>query len=270
MLVQYFGGKSTLAKKLIPILNHAPHYVYGLPFGGSAQSLWFKDRVRIEYYNDKDNRVVNMLTVVRERPGELKALLGLTPYSKHEFGQCKEISPDPVEDARRTFVLLNQGSNGRLSDPHWHNPSYINPHQGSRPQYFRNKQNDIMTAARRLCKVTITNGSAMELIEMLNYSGVLLYLDPPYLPEKRTPVKYSHDMTREEHMVMLKAIKDHNAYIVLSGYDNDLYNGILGHWYKVDLGETATRGSVNGEATKKKECLWLNYAPPKSVQLKLI
>ena len=50
--------------------------------------------------------------------------------------------------------------------------------------------------------------------------------------------------------------------VVLSGYDNDIYNRLLDNgWHKVLLGEYAKRGQKTneGELSKGEEFVWVNY-----------
>lgn len=85
----------------------------------------------------------------------------------------------------------------------------------------------------------------------------LLYLDPPYMPETRTSnAKYDFEMTVEDHMRLLKAIKNlpSGVFAILSGYKNKLYEQQLSGWWSKDF-QAMTRGGV------RTETVWCNFKP---------
>lgn len=90
------------------------------------------------------------------------------------------------------------------------------------------------------------------------YCKSLLYLDPPYMPETRTSnACYEHEMTEADHKRLLLAAKQHDpesVKIIISGYDNPLYNEMLKGWWRKDF-QAMTRGGV------RTETIWLNYQP---------
>lgn len=86
----------------------------------------------------------------------------------------------------------------------------------------------------------------------------MIYLDPPYLKETRKskyPI-YQYEMDRDQHERLLKAIINRNEYIMISGYNSDLYRFFLADW-RVETFQTMTRGG--SVAT---EHLWMNYPEP--------
>lgn len=65
---------------------------------------------------------------------------------------------------------------------------------------------------------------------------------------------YKHEMTYKEHIELLEVLKNHPGKVLLSGYDNELYNNILEGWKKVQT-DTLAEGGL-----KRTETLWMNYA----------
>lgn len=84
------------------------------------------------------------------------------------------------------------------------------------------------------------------------------YLDPPYVPSTRTSnARYDHEMTEGEHIALCEAIKPLNdIHIILSGYDNQIYNELLDGWWVTEF-QAMTRGGVRTEK------LWCNFIPSK-------
>lgn len=76
---------------------------------------------------------------------------------------------------------------------------------------------------------------------------------PPYLHETRKNYLYKHEMSDQEHEELLSAIVNHKGKILISGYENDMYNYCLKGWKKVYKKTTAEKG------LKRTEVLWMNY-----------
>lgn len=94
---------------------------------------------------------------------------------------------------------------------------------------------------------------ALDLIGRYNHNNVLLYVDPPYVLGTRTGKIYKHEMTDEDHEQLLKLLLQHSGTVMLSGYDNELYNDYLNGWSRCEFKTTAQRG------LPRTEVLWLNF-----------
>lgn len=110
----------------------------------------------------------------------------------------------------------------------------------------------IAAVAERLKGVQIENQPAIDLIKRYSRQNVLIYADPPYLLSTRTTSSYKHEMTDQEHMDLLEALSEHPGPVLLSGYENDLYNDQLRGWRKEYKVAKAEGGA------KRKEILWIN------------
>lgn len=100
--------------------------------------------------------------------------------------------------------------------------------------------------------VQIENQDALTLIKKYNHDDCLIYADPPYVLETRTKRHYAHEMTDTQHEELVKELNNHSGYVLLSGYDNDLYNDILKGWSKA----TIKNQTVTGK--NKQEVLWIS------------
>ena len=60
---------------------------------------------------------------------------------------------------------------------------------------------------------------------------------------------------------MLDVLLAHKGPVLLSGYDNDLYNDRLRGWHRE---ETTSR---NMSAAKTQEILWMNFEPQRQMNL---
>ena len=104
---------------------------------------------------------------------------------------------------------------------------------------------------------------------LLENPSAWIYLDPPYLESLRSDSKlYACDMPDvEDHIDLLKAIRNAKAKIVLSGYwsgrddGSDLYDYYLlpYGWHRHLLGEFS-KGCEKGDSKSKgAEWIWTNY-----------
>ncbi len=106
----------------------------------------------------------------------------------------------------------------------------------------------------RLKEVQIENRPAVEVIKRFNHQNVLIYADPPYVLSTRTGKSYKHEMTDADHIKLLEALLQHTGPVVLSGYENDLYNSCLEGWDKYQVNTTAEKG------LHRIETLWIKEA----------
>ena len=115
----------------------------------------------------------------------------------------------------------------------------------------------IAEVCERLKEAQIENIDAIELIRRYNDENTLIYCDPPYLQSLRKKNMYAHEISEEYHIELLKVLKESKSKIVLSGYDNQLYNNALIGWNTDEKKTTAQMGK------HRVEKLWLNfeYAP---------
>lgn len=244
------------------IMSYIPeHKVYLEPFCGSCAVLLNKVPVRHETINDIDGLVVNFFRACRDYPEELARAITLTPFARQEYesimeakgGDQIQITGDCVEDARRFAVRCAQGFGSKLAcRVGWKNTKHsAGP---SNPKIWSKLPDTIAHIAKRLKDVQIECKDAVGLIKAYNASNCLIYADPPYLGETRGGKLYRYEMMeKEEHKRLLDALKAHMGPVILSGYDNDLYNGELQGWTKAQK-----RGHANNAAART-ETLWMNF-----------
>ncbi len=249
-ILKYPGAKNRLAPWICEYIPK--HNVYLEPFAGSLAVLFNKERCHIETVNDLNGEVVNFFRVLRDHTKELRELIELTPYSREEYDQAYQEVEDSVERARRFcvrcwmgFGCANLYHNGFKSGQQTNSP---NPARA-----WAGLPKTMEQAADRLRGVQIENLQALELISRYDTSDVFIYADPPYLHSTRKNYLYKHEMSDREHEKLLKLLVEHPGKVLLSGYDNDLYNAMLNGWNKVQKNTLAEGGR------KRTETLWMNY-----------
>lgn len=253
-ILKYPGAKWKISEWII---SHFPkHKVYCEPFFGSGAVFFNKPQSYIETINDIDGNIVNLFRVCRESPGELARLIEFTPFSREEFIKCYDESDDHIEQARRTLVRYHQSfGSANCSKKSWKNSQKFSSPQTAK--IWNCLPNTIMETCERLKDAQIENIDAIELINRYNDENTLIYCDPPYLQSLRKRNIYKHDVSDEYHIMLLETLKKSKSKIVLSGYDNSLYNNMLADWFTDEKKTTAQMG------LKRIEKIWLNFQAEK-------
>lgn len=258
--MKYPGAKNRIAPWII---DHIPeHSVYVEPYFGSGAVFFNKKPCKIETINDLNSDVVNYFKVLRDNANELIRLLELTPYGRDEYNNAYDISDNDtdIEKARKFVVKCFMGfgcsnlyKNGFRSSQQTNSPHTT--------KAWNELPETLKKATIRLKNAQIENLSAIEVINRYNTEDVFIYADPPYLLDTRKGYLYKHEMTDEQHIELLELLAKHPGKVMISGYENDLYNGILKGWEKAYKNTTAEKG------LQRQEVIWMNYEVNKQINL---
>lgn len=265
-VLRWHGGKWRLAPW---ILSHFPrHRTYVEPFGGAASVLLRKARSYAEVYNDLDDEVVGLFRVLRDpaAAARLSEVLRLTPFARTEFLAAYEPTDDAVERARRLIVrsYMGFGSNAHASQAKGHRSTGFRAssnRSGTTPAHdWINYPDALARIVERIAGVVIENRAALDIIAQHDGANTLFYIDPPYLPETRSPANkydlkwrmYRHELSRDDHAALLDRLRAVEGMVVVSGYADPLYDDVLAGWRRVEK-ETFADG-----ARRRLEILWLN------------
>lgn len=255
-VLKWAGAKWKHVKKIIDIIPE--HKVYIEPFFGSGAVFFNKCECNNSILNDLDSNVVNLFRVIRHNAEELALAIELTPYSREEYLSCyddNEYDSD-IEKARKFLVRSNMARGvTQYYRPGWRFAGLkesLNKKARITREWNRLPES-ILEASQKLKDAEIENIDAIKLIKKYNHSDCLIYIDPPYLLSSKHHKYYNFEMSDAEHIELLETIREHQAKIIISGYDNDLYDKYLDGWEKISF-KAVTEG-----ATKKTECLWVNY-----------
>lgn len=251
-VLKYPGAKNRLAPWICEYIPE--HKVYLEPYFGSGAVFFNKVPARIETLNDLDENVVNYFQVVREKSDKLAEQLEMTPYSRDEYYRaCEFNSKDSdIEKARKFAVRCWQGfgcsnlyRNGFRSSQQSKSPHTTKEWSGI-PERIR-------LASERLKNAQIENLPATEVIKRYDTSDVFMYVDPPYLHGTRKNYLYKHEMKDDAHVELLELLVSHPGKVLLSGYNNEMYNDMLQGWNRVQKKTQAEAG------IPRVETLWMNY-----------
>ena len=257
--LRYHGGKFRMAPFILPFFPE--HQCYVEPFGGAASVLLQKNRSYAEVYNDLDSDIVNFFRVLRDPAlsAQLESTCQLTPYAREEFEQAYEPARDPVERARRTVVRAQMGfgSAGASKEATGFRIDTKREYGTAMMDWLRWPQ-VIQALCQRLQGVLIENRPAIDVMRQHDAPNTLHYVDPPYLHGTRVMRGlryYRHELSDAEHETLLEVLLALQGYVLVSGYDSELYHDHLKGWrvYRTRSRIAASRGG--GVRT---EVLWVN------------
>ncbi len=258
----YYGGKTTLAQRIVDLLPDHRHYVE--PFAGSLAVLLAKPPSRMETVNDLDGALMTFWRVLRDQPNELMRVCALTPHSRAEHQDAYDFAaaPDDLERARRVWICLTQGRGNTLRRTGWRHfqdPGRRGP--TSMPDYLTSYVNRMRGAAARLARVSLEARDAVDVIDDYGrHTDVLIYADPPYLGSTRSSRQYLVEMSHDvEHQTLAEALHACRATVVLSGYDSPLYAELYAGWHRREFSAYTGQGNHSAERNDRRtEVLWSN------------
>lgn len=288
-VLRWYGGKWRIAPWIISMFP--PHSTYVEPFGGAASVLLRKPRAYAEVYNDLDDWVVNLFRVLRNEhdAARLIAQLELTPFAREEFEASAELANSPIGDAVEMARLLivrsfmgfganahNGRSTGFRSNTH-HGRSgdfYGGGNRSSKRNCkglahdWANYPAALAFVVERMRGVTIESRDACEVMAQHDSDGTLHYVDPPYLPETRSPANkhdlkyraYRHELTKQDHIRLLECLRNLIGFVVLSGYASHVYDDALSDWHRSE------RKTFADGARPRTEVIWINPACAAAIQ----
>lgn len=260
--LKYPGGKWNIAEW---ILAHMPaHRMYVEPFFGSGAILFNKPTAKIEILNDLDSRVVNLFRVIRENPDELAAAVDMTPWSRKEYYAACEVSPDPVEDARRFLVRCWQAFGTKIVHRTGWRSDALDTSQPRTKTWGRLPER-IFAAAMRLKPCYIERRPAVDVIRKYSQTEALIYADPPYLLSTRSCSYYAVEMTDDEHAELLAALIGHPGPVLLSGHESEMYRETL----VAKLWSTRRRTVYAEKGRIREEVLWINPVADEALHRRL-
>lgn len=266
----YYGSKHRLASQIIKYLP--PHNAWVEAFCGSAAITLAKPPAPIEVINDMDDQIVNLFKQLRDNQEELCRVIALTPYAKaeHTLAREHEEGISPLEKARRFLVatmMTVNGANGGKSSGFSFSLSYSRGGHEARVNRWYNLPKRLEQVAERLKTIRIENRDAREIIEMFSdRPATLIYLDPPYNIARKQ--RYNVDVVDEDfHYDLLSKCVNSRSMILISGYDNELYNSLLTTergWTKKYI--SAYTRDTTGKDYPRTEVLWGNGIYSKAIK----
>jgi DNA adenine methylase len=263
----YFGAKKRLALCIAKMLP--PHNAWVEAFCGSAAVTMAKAPSPIEIINDADSQIVTVFQQLRENPDELIRLIEFTPYARSEFDNAyiENRTTNKLEQARRFLVASMMTINGAIGQRETgvqhsgfsYSQSYARNGHEARVSRWNSMPERLRRVVERLKQVRVEDRDGRELFRMfLNRPASLIYLDPPYLMHRDHGYRVDAN-EKEFHIELLELCLRAKCMVLVSGYNNELYNSYLTkeRGWRRQVIETHTR-TTNGKDLTRNEVLWKN------------
>lgn len=259
--LRYHGGKFRLAPWCMQFFP--AHRIYTEAFGGAAGVLLRKPRAYAEVYNDLDGDVVNFFRVLRDPAlcAQLVQACALTPYARDEFDLAWEPTEDAIERARRTAIRAQMGfGSAGATKGSTGLRTYTKSKHTTAQMDWLTYPDAIAAAGQRFAGVLIENRPAIDVLQQHDTPETLHFVDPPYVHDTRvlrSQGGYRHELSDDDHEDLLQAVLELEGFVVLCGYDSEIYNHRLADWEKhsTDAPISSGRGTA-----MRQEVVWLNPA----------
>ena len=275
--IAYFGGKSLLASRFLPLFPDHKRYVE--VFGGGGSMLFAKPVSEIEVYNDLDDALYDFFTVLADTKlfAKFKRAVEALPVSRRLHVHCFKTwqrETKLVERVAKWYIGMRQGFAGRLTESWGYAVTY--GHSGKTQSVLRwlNAIDRLPEIHARLQGVQIDNRDFRQVLTAYDLPDTFFYLDPPYVKSTRRSGEYRCEMTDEDHRDLVARLLELEGFVLLSGYASDLYRPLeKAGWQRREFNVTcAAAGRVRGSGMKGKgsvkdkqrrvEVVWANYQLP--------
>ncbi len=210
--LRYPGSKSKVLKRLKPYF--VEHKEYREPFAGSGAIFFGKPKADINWLNDKDENVANLLMSIRDNPEQLCEMIMEHHPSVSLWKHLKQYTPQNYIESAFRFLFLNRtnysgiikanpiggiGQNSQYKiDCRW------NPEELCRR---------IHSCSRKLQETNITSTDYSEIIQA-DGNDVLMIIDPPYYVKGKD--LYSVFMSPQEHKNLSEMLRYSNHKFLLT------------------------------------------------------
>lgn len=263
--IRYFGSKGNFYKKILDFFPNKEDYnIYIEPFGGSYTCGLMADLPEkvCEIYNDLEDNVYSLYKVISDKDlfPLFKERCGLITYNDTFRGEFKEkLKNNDLNIIVRAFYFfyVNRTSHNGIGG--FSMNTSIRRNISKSVSDLLSTIDNLPELHQRLSKVLVCNKNGIDLIERYNTENVFLYCDPPYVQSTRSSnTKYLVEMDDDTHKQFLDACIKSKAKILISGYDNEIYNKLNDNGFEKISFEIHTTTGTH-EPKVKTETVWKNY-----------
>jgi len=256
-IIKYYGGKHYIAKYLIEIIPK--HNLYIEPFFGGGNMFFSKPPSKMEIINDLSDNIFSLYKVIADenKYKQLQHRLELTPYHAKFRDDYKQKLNEKltIEDRAFYYLYVNRTSFNGVGG--FSCTKLIRNNMIRSVSDYLSLIPHLEEIHNRLRNAVVENKDALELIQKYDDNDVFFYLDPPYVQStRRSNQKYMIEMSDEDHERMINLILKSKAKIMLSGYDNEIYNNLVENgWNRLEL-------KSPNSCSDATEYVWINYEIP--------
>ena len=261
----WMGGKSRLRATIAPMIPEQDTPIKGRKlqryveiFGGAGWLLLYKERwFNSEVYNDINEGLVNLFSVIRYHPDELLKELEMIVHSQKLFNYYKD-TLHLTDIHRAVGTLLKYGWSFSSRGTSYGFDARISP---------KTLIERVTKLRERFANVSISNESFEKSIKRWDKENTFLYLDPPYFGSENV---YSDigEFGIAQHVQLSELLKNSKATWMLSYGDHAVIRDLYKDFH---ITETTVKYSGLGNSGDNQydapELIITNYELPKDVSL---
>ncbi|QHI38067.1 hypothetical protein IMCC3317_34510 [Kordia antarctica] len=255
--ITYYGGKTTLLSKIIPLIPQ--HRIYTESFFGGGAVFFAKVPSESEIINDTNNMVINFYDVCKTDFENLKAKIEATLFSRATYTVAFTMYRMPhlfskLQQAWAFYIATNMGFACKIGS--WGFDKY-----GKRLKAMQNKKIRFDgNIPKRLLNTQIENNDACKVIETYDTEDAFHYVDPPYF---NANMGHYDGYTEADYIKLLETLSTVKGKFLLSSYPSDILDRYVtkNDWYTktVDKPLVASNGANFTKRKRKIEVLTANY-----------
>ncbi|MBF0517611.1 MAG: DNA adenine methylase [Nitrospirae bacterium] len=174
--LSYLGGKSLLARKIIPMIPE--HTCYCEVFAGAAWMLFKKEESQVEIINDINQDLTTLYRIVKLHVDEFARYFRYILVARDEFNRFLGENPESLTDIQRAvrfYYLLKTGFASKVCQQTF----AVSTVKKSRINLLRLEE-ELSEIHLRLSRVSIENLPYQKFIEKYDRPHTFFYIDPPY------------------------------------------------------------------------------------------
>jgi len=249
-MVNYVGSKHRIAKQIIQY--YPSHKIYVEPFGGSGSMFFYKQISEKEVYNDINQHMANLFRVLRseEKTQKLirmfKYVVNSTDFALEAYHNYNSEDLDDITRAFYTIYMLESGRG--MFDKY----ACLD---GVRTLSIKGERiiKKIEAIYNRFKNVVIENVDWKDCFSRYDSKDTFFYCDPPYIVST-SKLFYKKEFQHEE---LINTIQICNGMVIISNYENELYNERLKDWKKVCFKRHITVNIAGNNKKEQIEAIWI-------------
>ena len=254
-----------MLSKIVPLIEKArgDRLVYVEPFGGSGAVLNALKPVKIEIYNDADERLVDFFRALAddESREKMKRWCETFPQSRAVYDEMKRDWIKSPELAKRGFALFYIQAfsfGGKPFDSYGTEKLFSGSNTKKNAMVYKSRVPAFDSFAERYRLVNVEALDWRRIVDKYDSEQAFFYFDPPYLCNSNS---YKKDLAPVDHAELVARLLTLQGGAALSCYDNDVYKPLADAGW--ERHEFAASSSIRlatdnlGDARKRVETLYV-------------
>ena len=252
MIISYLGGKSLLAKTIIPLIPE--HKCYAEVFAGAAWIFFKKQPSDVEIINDINSDLTTLYKCVQHHLEEFCRTFKHQLISRDEYDRKLLENPEALTDIQRAarFYYLIRSTYGSKLDFNSFAVSSVKP-----PRINLLRLEEELSAAHiRLSRTWVENMDFKKFIPRFDREGTFFYIDPPYYNCENFYGK--NIFSKEDFNILRDLLLSLKGKFILSLNDVPEVREIYKDFH---IRTVQTNYSISNTVQKVNEVLIMNYMP---------